>query len=232
MRCPYIGRLLFKILLIVSESKLVLDPIGLEFPHSLLPLNRSAGALHKRLQELEVHTVAIHEPASAAGVLTDPAMINALVVEYDLDGENGWEFARKVRAQRPELCIVLLAQAQQDLDPTQARNAGIDHLLLRPFDEHDVQRAVLATLVERLPAQELTPIEDEKLEAIEIELREQPDGAVAETWSGTGVQVADAESREESAAAREDVTVEDIFFEVEVDADDAETIEAVEGRAP
>ena len=47
---------------------------------------------------------------------------------------------------RPDLRIVLLTDPGQPVDETQARNAGIDRVMVRPFDARDVHATVFALM--------------------------------------------------------------------------------------
>jgi DNA-binding response OmpR family regulator len=86
------------------------------------------------------------QPASALPLVSDPALFHVLVVEHELGGSTGWDLARQARAARDDLRIVLLTEPAHAVSETQARNAGIDGVLVRPFDAREVHAEVFAVL--------------------------------------------------------------------------------------
>jgi nitrogen-specific signal transduction histidine kinase/CheY-like chemotaxis protein len=94
---------------------------------------------------------------AAVALLSGVEIFNVLVVDRDAGGASGWELARQARAVRDELRIVLVTGPEEPVSETQARNAGIDRVLVRPMDARDLQAesfALLASPRERSAAPE------------------------------------------------------------------------------
>ncbi len=119
-------------------------------PEARVLIVSSNGKQGRQLQEALMkegtEAVAIDKIRNAASMIADPGIFNVLVVENDLGRRSGWELARNARRQRPELRIILLADPSRPVDATQARNAGIDATLVRPFDAADLRGAILRVI--------------------------------------------------------------------------------------
>lgn len=98
---------------------------------------------------IELHALGIHATcvagASALPLVFDAAMFNVLVLDLAA-GDNGWALARQARVARPDIRIVLLTSHEEPVSETQARNAGIDRVLVRPFDARDLHAEIFSVL--------------------------------------------------------------------------------------
>jgi PAS domain S-box-containing protein len=119
---------------------------------------RGARMLQRGLILAGVHVAHVEHPRVAADLLADPGIFNTLLVENDLGTHSGWELARTTRRLRPDLRIVLMTDLDSPVDDSQARNAGIDRVLTRPFDAEDVRGVILSALA-RPPARLATSTE-------------------------------------------------------------------------
>ncbi len=107
---------------------------------------REALAMQRGLNVRSIHAALVDSVSVAQDLLGDEGIFNTLVVEYDVAGQSGWELARAARRARPDLRIIVLTETQRPVDDTQARNAGIDRVLARPFDTEDVEGIILRAL--------------------------------------------------------------------------------------
>ena len=111
------------------------------------PARQRATRLRETLRALGVEVTTMSDIRAALHLLRDDATarrITTLVVEHDLGSDDGWRVCRLARRDREDVGIVLFADPGDDIDPTQARNAGIDRVLLRPFDVDDVYATLMA----------------------------------------------------------------------------------------
>ena len=108
---------------------------------------REVEATQRGLRELGVYVATVTSPQAAAAMLPDTGIFNTLVVDQDLGDTTGWALAREARSQREDLRIVLVTGPGRDVDETQARNAGIDRVLPRPFVPRDLHALVFSLLV-------------------------------------------------------------------------------------
>jgi PAS domain S-box-containing protein len=123
-------------------------PPGVEPPRPRVLIVGVAGsdALQRGLHGLGVQVAAACPPGEALANLVDPTAFNTLVVEHDFSPTGGWALAEAARAAREDLRIVLLAPAERVVDGEVARAAGIDRVLARPFDFHELRAAVFSLL--------------------------------------------------------------------------------------
>lgn len=83
--------------------------------------------------------------ARAREALAAPTTIDAVVLDVVLPDGDGLELCREVKAQRPELPVIVLTAWVSPQSRTAAMAAGADAFLLKPFDPDGI-----ATLVARL----------------------------------------------------------------------------------
>ncbi len=150
---PGIGTTFTVVLPSFQETPLAEDPDPLgppPDPRVLLvsPRRRQASALQKALNGRGVHVAYVDTALVASDLISDRGIFNTLLVEHDLGAQNGWELARSARRLRPDLRIVLMTDTDRGIDETQARNAGIDRTLVRPFDDEDAYGMIRSALAE------------------------------------------------------------------------------------
>jgi len=161
-------------------------------PRVLLVSSRRRHAMdvQRGLKLRGLHVALVESTTAAQDLLGDRGIFNTLLVEYELSAQSGWELARAARRLRPDLRIIVMTDTPRRVDQSQARNAGIDRVLARPFDTEDIEGVILRALA--LPAAQL-PSESEN------DTTARPPGArhtpqIRETWGG----------RSDSAATRVD----------------------------
>lgn len=95
----------------------------------------TAGSLKLLLQGLgyEAHVVNDGESAVRAAAELRPQVI---LMDIGMPGMNGYEAARLIRAQRPDMRvrIVALTGLGQQIDRLHSAEAGIDHHLVKPLN--------------------------------------------------------------------------------------------------
>ncbi|MCG3134734.1 MAG: Adaptive-response sensory-kinase SasA [Planctomycetes bacterium] len=106
----------------------------------------AAKDLQASLRALGINVVTVDTAQGAAELLHDRGIFNVLVAEHEWNGQAGWDLARLARRRRDDLRILLIADPHQPVSDSQARNAGIDRLLFRPFDARDLHAEVFAMM--------------------------------------------------------------------------------------
>lgn len=95
----------------------------------------SADSLKVLLEAIghEVHLAYDGESAVRAAAALRP---NAILMDIGLPGVNGYDAARQVRAQNPDLQVQIIALTGwgQGVDRQRSAQAGIDHHLVKPAD--------------------------------------------------------------------------------------------------
>jgi PAS domain S-box-containing protein len=130
---------------IVSEAEEPEDTFVPPEPRLLLlgPEGRTLDRRHAWLSESGMFAAAMSSVASALAIVGDKSLFNVVAVQYDLPGsDGGWSVAREIRKARPDVVIILIARHEEQVDETQAQNAGIDHVLREPFKTQDLSDLV------------------------------------------------------------------------------------------
>ncbi len=166
------------------------------------PAGKRVDGLHQTLNDFGMFCAAMPTAASALAIMTDEQLFNVFVVEHDLGAQNGWELARQCRSLRDDMRIILIAEHGRGLNETQAKHAGIDRILFRPFDARDLYDMVLRLLA--IPSTVQVP---EPLAAAKPSGKRKPKLPLAEKL--IDVSAIDAElDREDEDAGGEVLTVE------------------------
>jgi PAS domain S-box-containing protein len=116
-------------------------------PRVLLVGVAESDSLQRGLRGLGVHVAAVGSEQAALSILGDEGIFNTLVVDHDFVPSGGLALAETARASRGDLRIVLTAPAGCVVDDARARAAGVDRVLVRPFDVRDLRATVFSLLV-------------------------------------------------------------------------------------
>jgi signal transduction histidine kinase/CheY-like chemotaxis protein len=88
---------------------------------------------------------AFPDPAAAvAAVLADPP--DLVISDLGMPGMNGWDVARAVHAEHPDLPVVLLTGWGREISATQMREGGIAAVLPKPVEGPALRQALAAAL--------------------------------------------------------------------------------------
>lgn len=113
-------------------------------------LLRGAGfnhLLHARSAEEAMELIAGHDPA-------------VMLLDWELPGMSGIELVQKLRRAavvkdkrfpNPQMPVVMLTARQRSADVTEARNAGVDEFVIKPFSTRSLLRALQAALCQPRP---------------------------------------------------------------------------------
>lgn len=106
--------------------------------------NRDAAAMLEVLLEMHGHTVLVAHDGETALTLAEQAQLDVAVLDIGLPGMDGYELARRFRAQEAtrHLRLIALTGWGQETDKARARAAGFDAHLTKPA-EPDVVLSIL-----------------------------------------------------------------------------------------
>jgi CheY-like chemotaxis protein len=104
-------------------------------------------------------TLAGHEVAAAAdGVggleLAASRRPDIAVIDLGLPGLDGYEVARRLRAQRPDMGLIALSCYGQPADRRKARAAGFDTHVVKPVEPSHLAAVIASVQRDRRPAPE------------------------------------------------------------------------------
>ncbi len=103
----------------------------------VLYVDDDESVLKSVVQLLKAHGVEVSgysDPAAALDVLCDAsATFKVLVTDYNMPGISGLDFARHVRALRPDLTVIIISGFIDEELSSQARDAGVTALMEKPF---------------------------------------------------------------------------------------------------
>lgn len=85
--------------------------------------------------------------------------IDLLILDINLPGLNGYEVCRSVRAEKPELPIIMLTALGEIEDKVEGLSLGADDYLVKPFDLRELSARIAACL--RRSAQRATAPREE-----------------------------------------------------------------------
>jgi CheY-like chemotaxis protein len=89
-----------------------------------------------------------HVPLSAADGASGLALLERVepldlaLLDLGLPGMSGWDLAARLRAERPELPLVLITGWGDRLDPAELARSGIREVIAKPFQTEQVLRVV------------------------------------------------------------------------------------------
>ncbi|MCE9635508.1 MAG: PAS domain-containing protein [Planctomycetes bacterium] len=149
------------------------------------------------MRSLGVYVTSVH-PAAAQPLIAESGIFNTLVVDFELGATSGWEMARQARARREDLRIVLLTTPANPVSETQAKNAGIDRVLVRPFDARDLHAEVFGLLAsprERTEAPAPASVRNRAAPSIRLRDTSADSSQTSEVWSPGAVRPAPIPAR-------------------------------------
>lgn len=127
-----------------------MDEVARLGPKSILLVDDDPTVARAFRRQLEKLGYAVHtegDPEEAARVFgADPAAFDLLLTDLGMPGLEGTELARVVHAIRPDLPILLATGSKDDVDPREARDAGVVAVLQKPLTMDELHEAVAAAL--------------------------------------------------------------------------------------
>lgn len=113
-----------------------------------------------------------------------------VIADVHMPGANGYEVCRRSKERRPDVPVLLLVGTFEPFDEAQARAAGADSFLKKPFDSQELLQRVGDLLASRQAAPAPGPAETVRMSELpsmaEMELAPEP--APAEEWGGFQVE--------------------------------------------
>jgi CheY-like chemotaxis protein len=100
-------------------------------------------------EDYEVRAVSNGDEAIQALPETDPDVV---IADVHMPGANGYEVCRRSKARRPEVPVLLLVGTFEPFDEAQARAAGADSFLKKPFDSQELLQRVGDLMASSHPA--------------------------------------------------------------------------------
>jgi CheY-like chemotaxis protein len=100
-------------------------------------------------EDYEVRAVSNGDEAIQALPETDPDVV---IADVHMPGANGYEVCRRSKARKPEVPVLLLVGTFEPFDEAQARSAGADSFLKKPFDSQELLQRVGDLLASSRPA--------------------------------------------------------------------------------
>ncbi|MES1240556.1 MAG: response regulator, partial [Acidobacteriota bacterium] len=105
-------------------------------------------------EDYEVRAVSNGDEAIAALPEVDPDVV---IADVHMPGANGYEVCRRSKASRPEIPVLLLVGTFEPFDEAQARAAGADSFLKKPFDSQELLQRVGDLMASARPAAAAPP---------------------------------------------------------------------------
>jgi len=111
--------------------------------------NSDAAESLEVLLSLSGHVVRVAHDGEAAIEIARREKLDVVLLDIGLPGMDGYEVARRLRADHPEPTPVLVALTGygREEDRRRAREAGIEHHVVKPIDHPTLQR-LLASISE------------------------------------------------------------------------------------
>jgi signal transduction histidine kinase/ligand-binding sensor domain-containing protein/ActR/RegA family two-component response regulator len=108
----------------------------------------------RRLLETLGYEVSAHNSAQEALDVfdADPQRWQLCITDFAMPGMNGVELARRIRARRPDIPIILCTGFGGAVDDSAARSVGIARVINKPFQRGELSEAVMAVLGKSPPA--------------------------------------------------------------------------------
>ena len=100
-------------------------------------------------EDYEVRAVSNGDEAIQALPETDPDVV---IADVHMPGANGYEVCRRSKARKPEVPVLLLVGTFEPFDEAQARSAGADSFLKKPFDSQELLQRVGDLMASSRPA--------------------------------------------------------------------------------
>ncbi len=126
-----------------------------------------AGFVRKGL-EAEHYAVDVSNDGEQARALATELDYDLLVLDLNLPRLDGVNILRRVRAEKPQLPIVVLTARGRVDDRVMCLDAGADDYVVKPFSFSELSARIRALLRRsRLPSESLLVVEDLKLDRVE-----------------------------------------------------------------
>ncbi|HET8644926.1 MAG TPA: response regulator, partial [Vicinamibacteria bacterium] len=106
--------------------------------------NEDAAEMMRALLELDGHTVQVAGDGQAALDLIAAFSPEVAVLDIGMPGMDGYEVARRVRAQGRQVYLIAVTGWGQESDRRRAEAAGFDAHLTKPANPDDIRRLVSA----------------------------------------------------------------------------------------
>lgn len=98
------------------------------------------------LLETEGHSVVACPDGPTALARLEAEPFQLVFTDLGMPSVSGWEIARRVKAGRPGLPVVLVTGWGDQIDAADARARGVDYLVSKPFQRADVTAVVARAL--------------------------------------------------------------------------------------
>ena len=105
-------------------------------------------------EDYEVRAVSNGDEAIQAMPEVDPDVV---IADVHMPGANGYEVCRRSKARRPEIPVLLLVGTFEPFDEAQARAAGANSFLKKPFDSQELLQRVGDLTASAAPATPAAP---------------------------------------------------------------------------
>ena len=105
-------------------------------------------------EDYEVRAVSNGDEALALLPEVNPDFV---IADVHMPGANGYEVCRRSKQIRPDVPVLLLVGTFEPFDEAQARSAGADSFLKKPFDSQELLQRVGELLASHAPAPEAVP---------------------------------------------------------------------------
>jgi CheY-like chemotaxis protein len=123
-------------------------------------------------EDYEVRAVSNGDEAVALLPEVNPDFV---IADVHMPGANGYEVCRRSKQLRPEVPVLLLVGTFEPFDEAQARSAGADSFLKKPFDSQELLQRVGELLASKAaPAPEPAAAPEPEPEATAVPLEELP----------------------------------------------------------
>lgn len=121
------------------------EPSGLPRPRVLWveddPMMLELGK--RILTQLDMEPLMLADPRRARALLEDSSEpLDLLITDQNMPELSGLELARITKALRPRLPIILCTGHGDSIDPARINHAGIDQVVIKPFDKHTLGLAI------------------------------------------------------------------------------------------
>src|SRR5436305_14096799 len=102
-------------------------------------------------EDFDVKAVSNGDEAIAALPAANPDFV---IADVHMPGANGYEVCRRSKQLRPQVPVLLLVGTFEPFDEAQARAAGADSFLKKPFDSQELLQRVEELIAAKAPAAE------------------------------------------------------------------------------
>jgi CheY-like chemotaxis protein len=97
----------------------------------------------------EGHTVIAVDGGRKALALLNEQQFDLVFTDLGMPEMNGWEIAKYVKTQYPDLPIIMSTGWGEEIDPVQAAREGVDHVIAKPFQVIEILNLVADVLAKK-----------------------------------------------------------------------------------